>query len=160
MVALGVSLQSRDFSYNDDAFQVLRPYELGSAPALSGELRWYPVAHFSEGFLTHIGVEGRVRYLVGVSSEDSEGNELRPTARTFSAGSAVASPSGASELGLALGLGHHSFSVEVPEEGPQLPDVGYTYLRIGADSRFELPADLQLYIGGRLAPGPVHRGIR
>ncbi len=147
-VALGVSLQSRDFSYEDDAFNALRPYELAGGAALAGELRWYPAGHFTDGWLTHLGAETRVRYLVGVSSEDSEGNQFGTDSVDVHGGVRGRLPLGSHEIGLAVGVGHHSFSVELPDDGPDLPNAGYTYLRAGADARFALPVDLQLYVGG------------
>ena len=147
MVAIGVGLQTRDFSYTDDAFQTLRPYELGGAPALSGDLRWYPAGHFTGGFLRHLGVDGRLRYLVGVQSEDSDGNAFDTSSFDAFGGLRGRVPLGSHELGIGVGVGHHNFDIEVPEDGPALPGVGYTYLRFGADSRFALPASLHLYVG-------------
>ena len=149
MLALGMSLQSRDFSYNEDALQNLRPYELAGAPAVSGELRWYPAGHFVDGILAHIGIEGRLRYLVGVTSEDSEGTEQFNTSSSdIFGGLRGRLPFGTHEAGLALGFGHHNFTVELPEGGPALPGVGYTYLRAGLDARFTLPANFNIYLGG------------
>ena len=147
-VGLGVSLQTRDFSYNDDTFQALRPYELSGAPAISGELRWFPAAHFVDGLFRHIGVDFRGRYLVGVSSEDAEGNQFDTTSFDLSGGLRGRFPLGSHEIGLGLGFGQHQFSVDVPEGGPEVPTVGYTYLRVGVDGRVSLPADLHLYVGG------------
>ena len=146
-VAVGFSLQNRDFSYNDDAFDSLRPYELSAGPAIAGEVRWYPAGHFTDGFLTHIGIESRLRYLVGVTSEDSGGEQFNTSSVDVYGGVRGRLPLGAHEVGLGLGVGSHSFDVDVPEEGPALPGVSYTYLRAGADGRVALPADLQLYLG-------------
>ncbi|MEM7675812.1 MAG: hypothetical protein AAF449_07400, partial [Myxococcota bacterium] len=147
-VALGIGLQSRDYSYTDDVFQALRPYELSGAPAITADLRWYPAGHFTDGLWSHIGFDARLRYLVAVSSEDSEGNQF--DTGSFDAFGSIRGrlPFGTHEAGLALGFGQHTFDVDLPEDGPALPTVSYSYLRIGADSRFSLPAGLQLYVGG------------
>ena len=146
-VALGVSFQNRDYSYNDDAFESLRPYELAGAPAIAADVRWYPAAHFVDGFARHIGVDFRGRYLVGVSSEDADGNEFGTSSFDLVGGLRGRFPLGSHEVGLALGFGQHQFSVDVPDDGPALPSVTYTYLRIGADGRVGLPADLHIYGG-------------
>ncbi|MEO1335055.1 MAG: hypothetical protein AAFV29_05410 [Myxococcota bacterium] len=146
-VALGIGLQSRDYSYNDDVFQALRPYELSGAPAITADVRWYPAGHFTDGILQHIGIDARLRYLVGVSSEDSEGNQFDTGSFDVFGSLRGRLPFGAHEAGLALGFGTHSFDVDLPEDGPALPAVNYSYLRIGADSRFSLPASLELYFG-------------
>lgn len=147
-ISLGISLQRRDLTYNDDAFDTLRTYELGGAPAIAADARWYPAAHFVGGFAAHLGVEGRLRYLLAVASEDSAGNRFDTESFDAWGGIRGRIPLYDHEIGLGIGLGHHTFGVQVPDDGPALPDVAYTYLRAGADARFGLPADFHVYIAG------------
>lgn len=136
----------RRLEYQDDPSGNLREYDLGLGPSLGGELHWYPGAHFTDGVAANIGLELRLESAVGISSETPQGEELGTGSFQLGVGIRGRIPLGSHELGILLGYGKHTFSVDPPEgsEVGLVPDVDYNFLRMGADGRIEIVDRLAL----------------
>jgi hypothetical protein len=157
---------NRDFSYNDD-LAVLRPgsaeglreYSLPLGPALELEATWYPLAHFMGGFAANIGIDGTFTYAFGIESSECRPNRNAqglcegmagtvqrmeiafPTSSlSYSIGARVRFPVDIVEPYLQVAFGGHSFRIEalnVTEPKPEVPDVDYSFLRLGGGARFQ-----------------------
>lgn len=149
-LAVGVELFARNFSYNDDLFGRLRPYTLSGAPAIALQGVWYPGAHFTQGIAANLGLAFDVELGLGLESSDASGATFPTSA--LEAGGALRwrIPFGAaSELAVSAGGGVQQFSVDPADTGasPELPSVGYGFVRAGVDARIALPANLAVVAG-------------
>lgn len=134
-IGAGIRAFSRNFRYTDDINDALRSYKLGVAPAGFVYLRWYPVAHFDAGPLSHLGLTGGYEQGFAVSSEAPGGEKLDTTTREWWAGLRYRFPFDAHEAGVVVTYGKHSFEVDDDPANPLVPDVEYTYIRAGIDGR-------------------------
>ncbi|MCK6547009.1 hypothetical protein L6R52_14260 [Myxococcota bacterium] len=149
-VAAGVELFARNFSYNDDLFGRLRPYTLSGAPAISVQGVWYPGAHFTHGIAANLGIAFDVELGLALESSDASGATYPTSA--LEAGGALRWRipfADASELAISAGGGVQQFSVDPADTGasPELPSVGYGFVRGGVDARIALPAGLAVIAG-------------
>ena len=143
---------TREFSYNQDVNNNLRPYGVDSPaifPALFIAVGWYPGAHATRGFASDIGLVGDFeRSLFASSDRESGSGDYSTTMQAFSAGLRVRFRFGDHQLGLSGRYGQHAFEVAddpdptatvatgAPVERDLLPDVEYAYIRPGLDVRF------------------------
>lgn len=134
-IGAGIRGFSRDFRYSDDLFDALRSYELGVAPAAFAQLRWYPVAHFDRGPLSNVGLTGGYEQGFALESKTTDGEKLDTRTREWWAGLRYRIPFGAHEIGVVGTYGKHGFEVDDDPANPLVPDVEYTYLRLGVDGR-------------------------
>lgn len=149
---LGVYLHlfSRKFRYNDDLYRLMRTYTLPLGPAFRVDGRWYPGAHFGDGFYAHVGFEFMYERAFGIDSKRADG-ELFPThSRAWHVGLRGRLPLGDHEVSLGAGYGLHSFVVEPAgpsqpgrEIIPQVPGVSYRLLKLQAEGRLALVAGLR-----------------
>ena len=136
---LGGGVLSRRLAYRDDLFHALRGYALRAAPlgTLSG--RWYPGAHLTNGIGAHIGFEGSFEQGLLFDSLDSGGRSHDSDAWGYSLAARLRQPSGAHQLGAALGYREQAFSVEggdLPSGEGAVPGVTYRQLVAAVDARF------------------------
>jgi hypothetical protein len=140
--SVGARIGTRSFGYND-SLPGLRPYSLIPSPSLSFVGHWYPAAHFSTGPAAHIGLDVRADMLVGVSSENKAGQKFGTSSHRIGVGVRGRLPMKQLELGAVAGWGQHAFGLSDDPQGadPDVPDIKYSYLRIGADARYQfMPA--------------------
>jgi hypothetical protein len=138
-VGVGAAFFTRNLSYVDDLFGALRPYQLGGAPALRLSVAWYPGAHFSRGTLSHVGLEARASYALGLSSRNAAGVEFPTRALSYEASLRGRLPAGRHAFGLAVGYGRDLFDIQ-PAGAAQagVPAVAYGYARGGLDAQLWL----------------------
>lgn len=145
-VAVGGSLFSRDFSYTDDLFFALRPYQLPLAFAARIAARWYPGAHVTRDFVAHLGVDVAFGGAIGVRSRQRDGATFPTESIDFRAGLDARIPLDPIELGIGIGYGMHTFALGAAEDGnaAQLPNVEYQFVRPGLRARADLGAGIYL----------------
>lgn len=145
-IGAGFGFMSRRFSYTDDLFETLRPYELQAAPVVQVFARAYPAAFALKGWATAFGLEANLGYGLGLSSKDAADRTYETQALAFDAALRGRWTFSRHELGLAVGGGLQRFSVKGLQSQlePGLPGVGYAFVRVGADARFTLVDDLSL----------------
>ncbi len=134
-VLAGVRAFSRNYRYSDDLFRSLRSYKLGAAPAAFIGVRWYPVAHFSGGAASHVGLVGGYERGFALKSQVEGGEELTTKMQQWYAGLRYRIPLGRHEVGAEGSYGRHTFQIEDDPAAPLVPDVDYGFMRLGLDAR-------------------------
>jgi hypothetical protein len=145
-ITVGARIGTRNFGYND-SLPLLRGYSLLPSPSIALIGHWYPAAHFQAGALAHIGLDIRADYLVGVSTENDDKQKFSTNSHTLGIGVRGRIPLNQLELGVVGGWGQHAFSV--PDNGavdPDIPDVNYSFLRLGADGRYAFNQSLAVQL--------------
>lgn len=132
-VGIGVRAFSRQLRYTDDIFDQLREYELGSAPAAFGWLRWYPASHFTKGVAAHFALVGLYERGFATKSKISGGEEYETSMSEWQVGLRGRIPFLPHELGIQATYGTHAFQVDDDPLAPLVPDVKYRFIRIGVD---------------------------
>ena len=136
-ITVGARIGTRSFGYND-SLPGLRGYSLLPSPSLALLGRWYPAAHFGAGALAHLGLDVRAEMLVGVSSENDEKQKFSTSSHALGFGLRGRIPLDNIELGVIGGWGQHAFVVaDNADVDPDVPDIKYSFLRIGADGRYQ-----------------------
>jgi TolB-like protein len=141
--SLGPWLFSRNLSYTDNIFNQVRGYSVFPAFGFAADLTWFPGAHFSDGFIAHLGLTGAFQTSFGLNSS-AEGStaEFPTSAQAYSIGLVGRIPLGALEILPSLSYGNQSFEIDhanaVTPKPANIPNVSYEYLRIGAGARFTI----------------------
>lgn len=145
-LAASFRLFGRNLSYNDDVLGGLRPYDLGGTPFVRIEGTWYPATHFIDGPLTWIGVEAMVDLGLGINSSDQAGRDFGTSAFAVQGALRGRLPLDVHEVGLSLGLGLDSFTIDDASDGtgPDVPDAEYSFVRVGVDGRVRIIEGLNL----------------
>lgn len=133
-----MAFAGRSLSFSDDLFDNVRDYSLQLAPALGAHLRWYPGAHFSEKWPAHLGIEGSVQGVLGVTSEDPDGGSYDSSAMAWFVGAVGRIPlKRHTAFRLRLGYGQQSFVLDDDGDGnpAPFPSVDYRFVRLGAGMR-------------------------
>jgi hypothetical protein len=168
---VGARALHRNFDFNDPLsdFDKTVPapgsYSLpaGPVPFIAGG--FYPLAFAGRGFLANIGIIGRYEKLISTTTvtksiaADNSVTESKSTTsgQEWEAGLRVRFPLDTAELGLAGAYGLQSFhasSVAVgPTNGAAVPNVDYTFYRLGADGAVRIDAfTIGGHVGTRLVP--------
>ena len=136
-ITVGARIGTRSFGYND-SLPGLRGYSLLPSPSLALLGHWYPAAHFGAGALAHLGLDVRAEMLVGVSSENDQKQKFSTSSHALGFGLRGRIPLDQIELGVIGGWGQHAFVVaDNADVDPDVPDIKYSFLRIGADGRYQ-----------------------
>jgi hypothetical protein len=136
-ITVGARIGTRSFGYND-SLPGLRGYSLLPSPSLALLGHWYPAAHFGAGALAHLGLDVRAEMLVGVSSENDQKQKFSTSSHALGFGVRGRIPLGQIELGVLGGWGQHAFNVaDNGAMDPDVPDIKYSFLRIGGDGRYQ-----------------------
>ncbi len=148
-VSAGVRLSHRALRWSDDLFGEQRPYTLPLAPWLTVDAQWFPGAHFTSGWLAHLGVYASVGVAVGVTSEDSMGRAYDTSAFDVRAGLRGRLPLGRHALFAGLGYELRRFSLAPPADpdDPGVPGVSYGSATIDLDARVGLASSVALLTG-------------
>lgn len=149
-VGIYAHLFSRRLRYTDDLYGLLRTYSLPIGPSLRFDGRWYPGAHFGDGFYAHIAFDFAYEQAFGIDSRRADGEVFPTNSRAWSLGMRGRVPLGAHEASLGIGYGLHSFVVEAAgpsqpgrEIIPQIPGATYRFVRIQAEGRFAIVGGLR-----------------
>jgi hypothetical protein len=128
-----------------DGYLQLLKYELPLGPALFIDLNWFPASHFMTGPAEWIGLTGGFEKGFATQSVFQEGTANQQTLKTneqaYYVGARFRLPIAQHMLGLTGTFGQHSFALEGDEgtngkPGPLIPDVKYTYVKVGVDGMF------------------------
>jgi hypothetical protein len=138
-LSVGARVGTRSFGYND-SLPGLRGYSLGPSPSVALHGHWYPAAHFTGGVAAHIGLDLRADMLVGVSSENKQGQKFSTSSHAFGVGLRGRIPvDDRLEFGAVAGFGQHSFGLaDANGVDPEVPDVVHNFLRLGLEGRYQL----------------------
>ncbi len=116
---------------------------------------FYPAALFTKEFLANIGVVGNFERSLGGKTAAGDTNvanlpqgDLDTTLTSYDIGLRVRLPISDHELGFSAAYGGHQFEIDDngtesnPEAGPAklVPDVNYSYIRVGADFTYGMSA--------------------
>jgi hypothetical protein len=151
-LAVGPRALGRRLSWTNNASGDLLNYKLGYAPSVGLTLAWYPAAHFQSGWLSNVGLALSGEYTPGLTSKTMGGVTFPTQESDFWAGLRGRLPLGSVEPALTVGAGQHGFTFKSQGGASRadlsgLPDVAYTYVRVGGDVRVKLPANLSLALG-------------
>ncbi|MBO6936651.1 MAG: hypothetical protein JJ863_16885 [Deltaproteobacteria bacterium] len=148
----------RELSYNDDLYGLLRGYTLQLGPAIELAGRWYPGAHFTDGFGAHIGIEASYERAFGIDSvpADPDDDRVFPTrSQEWLVGLRGRFPYERHYFSLGLGYGSHLFVIEpsgpaVAGRGnlPEIPRTEYDFLRIHAEAMLAVAGGFHVTVGG------------
>ena len=156
-VELGLRGFSRSLTYNQDLYGALRSYKLTLGPAVVANLLVFPMAFFTDSFLSNIGVEANIEQAFGVTSSVPanpngpfvNGATFNTIIHDYNIGVRYRIPfSGGDEVAAFFGGGEHAFSFRDGSSAMDarsmlsIPDTIYHYLRVGVDLRLELPGGL------------------
>jgi hypothetical protein len=157
-ILVGPRFVRRDLTWDQPASPAnpspLNPYSLGFAAAIGGSLAWFPVAHFSGGWASNLGLAFAAEYIPGVTSQTTDGSKYPTSASDYTGGVRGRVAFGPVRAAITLGGGQQavifrSGGTTSPRSNlTGTPDVKYTYARFGADLRIALPANLNLTVGG------------
>lgn len=138
----GVQMISRRFDYTDDVYGFLRPYTLPAGPAVSFDVRYFPGRHFTNGVGSKFGVDVRFDRSFGIRSERDDLLSYDTVHRIYEISAMFRWMFGRHALIGSFGYGNHAFelrNVRGASPGlnttPDLPNVGYSYLRYGVETR-------------------------
>jgi hypothetical protein len=146
-LGVGLLFLTRNYAYRD-AMVKLSEHTIAPTPALRFEARWYPAAHLTQDFLSNLGLDFNAQFMWPVDAK--KGNASFKTSSTELGIAARLripfSESSGHELGLLVGYGGHSFTIDNAANGqdPGVPSVAYGFVRLGADSRLLLRKGLAL----------------
>jgi hypothetical protein len=134
----------------------LAPYSLGFGPAVVASTRIYPVAFFRDDAWSHLGLMADFELGIATST-DVTGTVppivLKTSIEAWSAGLRGRVPLDPVELGFFANYGSQSFILRGDEGGaglqPLVPDVKYTYIRVGIDGRARFS---KFMLGAHVAP--------
>ena len=153
-VTAGLRPLHRKFAFHDtiadarpgEGFGQLLKYELPLGPILFIDLNWYPASHFMSGPAEWIGLTAgfekgfATQSVYAEGQKDAAGKSLEQTLKTdeqaFYVGPRFRLPIGEHQLGATGTFGQHTFVLNGDEKKPLIPDVKYTYARIGIDGTF------------------------
>jgi hypothetical protein len=149
----------RTFSFHDtladlrpkDGFYQLLKYELPLGPSLFIDFNWFPGSHFATGPAEWIGITAGYEKGFATQSIYGEGTKdqktLKTNAQQFYVGGRFRFPIGEHQVGATGTYGQHSFILEGDEDPvvgpdgvarvyPLIPDVKYSYVKVGLDGMF------------------------
>jgi hypothetical protein len=150
----------RNFDFNDPLsnYQTGRSlpysYSLPAGPTPFVGVGFYPGAFAGAGIASQIGLVGRYEKLIGTKTSVDHGPMLSTFGQEYEVGVRARQPLAEHEVGLMVAYGKHSFHVSDTDPGPTtnaiVPNVDYTFIRLGLDGRLGL---------GRVSLG-AHAGTR
>lgn len=117
-------------------------YDLPIAPGAGAKLEWYPLAHGRHHRAIEPGLTGTYRREALATKTEYPNSDVQVQAWEWQGGLRLRVPVGPHELGLDADFGMHAFEPGAPTTAAYLavPGVDWTFVRVGADARFELPS--------------------
>lgn len=147
---LGLGIYGRSFRYTDTLAQlgadVPAPldYNLDAAPMPFIGVHWYPAAHFTGGWLSHLGVTAGYAQGVGTSVRYEEGGQEFTYSQThllYRAGLRGRIPISFATIGLNTNYAGHLFKLNEKDSGDPsqlFPNVNYSTIELGGDVEFRI----------------------
>ncbi len=154
--SLGVGIYGRAFRYTDTVAQLGKPgaeplvdYNLDAAPMPFVNVQWYPAAHFTGGWLAHIGISGGYGQGIATSVAYNDGATdytYSQSHNLYYAGLRGRIPVAFATFGLKANYSGHSFGLKNKESGaadgsfPEavFPNVSYSMIEMGADAEVRI----------------------
>jgi hypothetical protein len=152
-LAVGMRLFSRNLTFSPGG-TALRDFSVSGRSALGIAGAWYPAAAYRADWLSNLGVGAAIEWVPGLDSVTSGGVSYPTTAADLRADVRYRLLlSNGGQIAFAVGGGQQSFVFRSDGTAQRtaindLPDVQYSYLRVGVDARIVLPADLSLLLAG------------
>jgi hypothetical protein len=141
-VTVGARVFTRSLSWDGDATQAMRPYDLSAAPALRLGLEVYPGALTDSRAARLFGVVVQYETAIALSTVDARGRSYDTATSSLLAGLKVRAPFATErhEFALLVAYRAQDFTVrgegDVPVNGA--PDLSYGSLQVGITSRWAL----------------------
>lgn len=168
---LRMRVYSRAWDYTDlrgvrdptQPHRTLEPYKLDFAPAVEFAGILYPAAFFSDGIGSNFGLMGSFMqgFATSTNFEQQIGGtmnkvvtELKTSSQAWDVGVRGRIPIGPAEIALFATYGSQSFILHGDEGGtsslaPLIPDVHYTFVRLGGEARVRFA---KVLVGAHVAP--------
>lgn len=146
-VELGVEFAGRWFSYSDPVTLNLRPYDVFGQPMVSIAGEVYPLASTDIPVLKGLGITAGFARAIGLNSAEEGGDPMSTTYQRINLGLRERLALGESSvLGINAGLRLLTFEIDAEGEFARtVPNVSYTLLRFGVDTRLPVgPVGLAL----------------
>lgn len=158
-IEIGAGGFSRDFEYREN-LSSLPVYDIAVPPIGWVGLQWFPVAHFDDGALAHIGLRARGQMAFGLSSglESGSDQEFSTTSTMLEVGVRGRLPLGGLQLGADISYGSHTYKIDSAtdpmgvEVDPGIPSASYGYLRFHIDASLALGDSASIGLGFGLLP--------
>ena len=164
VLEIGPRFLSRNLSYSKDFGSAILPFVVNYRTAMGFSAVWFPAAHMTKSFISNVGLVVDGEYASTFISKspppDSAGYPTKSS--DYFGGVRVRTLLGTFlEPSVTAGLGHHAFvfgsGPGAPRNGVNVPDVDYSYLRLGGNVRLQLPAGISVMAGAGyravLSPG-------
>jgi hypothetical protein len=143
--------------------RTLEPYNLDFAPAIDFAGIVYPAAFFTDGVASHFGLMGSFMQGFATSTDFEQQipgatnkvvTELKTSSQAWDMGVRGRIPIGPAEIALFATYGSQSFILHGDEGGtgslaPLVPDVRYTFIRLGGEARVRFA---KVLVGAHIAP--------
>lgn len=149
-LGVGFRMFSRRFYYVDDIFSQLSKYSLPIGPAIQVEADWYPAAHFTRGAASRVGINLGFNYALGITSVSATNVRYSTQMLRFRAGLMGRLSLGPIDVMPTAGIAIQNFNIASGAMGmqkPNIPDVRYTNLRVGFNTRITLIRELTSSVG-------------
>lgn len=152
----GFAVVNRSFTYSDDIFGALAPYELPVAPVVTLGVEWFPGGHWDLGLLSGLSVHAEGE--VGLGLETVAGNGTAHATELWALGAGVRYRLRIDEVELMVDGGYrgYAFAIHEGNDGeprPDVPNVEIHALRVGGGVRWDIGSGLFFSGGGAyLAP--------
>jgi hypothetical protein len=147
----GLGVAMRHFSYVDRVTPSLRPYDLGAAPMATVAAVVYPLASTRTPFVRDLGIAGSYGQAFALASEDSAGDRVGTTWRSFDVGATERiALTRALQANVSAGYGGDDFQFTQNLAGgaAALPSVAYRFVRVGGDVRLRFLSAFSAFGGG------------
>jgi hypothetical protein len=154
VLEIGPRFLSRNLSYSKDFGSAILPFVVNYRTAMGFSAVWFPAAHMTTSFISNVGVVVDGEYASTFISKSPPPDSLGyPTKSSdYFGGIRVRTILGSFiEPSVTAGLGHHAFvfgsGPAAPRNGINVPDMDYSYLRLGGNVRLQLPAGISVMAG-------------
>lgn len=141
-LSVGARLFTRTMSWDGDATQAMRPYDLSAAPALRLGVELFPGAIADSRVARLFGVVFQYEMAIALSTVDARGRSYDTATSSLLAGLKVRAPfeSERHELALLVAYRRQDFTVRAEGDLPVsgAPDLGYASVQLGLASRWQL----------------------
>jgi hypothetical protein len=151
---IGPRFLSRNLSYSKDFGSAILPFVVNYRTAMGFSAVWFPAAHMTTAFISNVGLVVDGEYASTFISKSPPPDSLGyPTKSSdYFGGVRVRMPLGSFlEPSATVGLGHHAFVFASGPGAPRgdinVPDMDYSYLRLGGNVRIQIPGGISVMAG-------------